>query len=59
VITPVASHGYLAYAGTYAVVDDSIVEHHVDCSLFPNDAAAHTCSATPGCPSGADALVIQ
>jgi hypothetical protein len=31
-----AAHGYLAYAGTYAVIDDSIVEHHVTYSLAPN-----------------------
>ncbi|MGH3448079.1 MAG: lipocalin-like domain-containing protein [Nocardioidaceae bacterium] len=31
-----AAHGYLAYVGTYTITEDTVVQHHVDCSLFPN-----------------------
>jgi lipocalin-like protein len=32
----VAARGYLAYAGTYSVLDNGVIAHHVDVSLLPN-----------------------
>jgi hypothetical protein len=31
-----AAAGYLSYSGPYAVVDDSLIAHHVRLSLLPN-----------------------